>query len=88
MKQIFAFAIACIMVSTSGCISTHVVKRKAQTHWVYDEEGRREVEGQKAYYALLPLTIVADVVTYPIQIFVVTDGSASVGIDGWRVPLR
>ncbi|HTD87257.1 MAG TPA: hypothetical protein VK850_11830 [Candidatus Binatia bacterium] len=87
MKRIFAFVL-CMSVLTSGCISTHVVKRKAQSHLEYDAEGRHEVDGRKAYYAILPLTIVADVVTYPIQIFVVSDSSATMSIDGWHVPLK
>lgn len=88
MKRIFAFSLLCVTVFTSGCISTHVVKQKAQSHLEYDADGRHEVDGNKAYYALLPLTIVADVVTYPIQVFVVSDSSAMIGIDGWQVPLK
>ena len=87
MKQVVTLMVICLMLFTCGCISTHVVKQKAQLHVECDVEGRREVDGQKAYYALLPLTIVADVVTYPIQIFVVSDSSATAAIDGWRIPL-
>jgi hypothetical protein len=64
------------------------VKHKAQSHLEYDTNGRHEVDGNKAYYALLPLTVVADVVTYPVQVFVVSDSSATIAIDGWPLRLK
>ena len=47
------------------------------------------VEGEAGYYALLPLTIPADVATYPLQIILFGGGtsSATARIDGWPVPL-
>ena len=77
---------------TSGCMSTHVVKNKAQRHVEYDPgtERHQEVEGRAGYYALLPLTIPADVATYPLQLLFFGGGSVSSAwgrIDGWLVPL-
>jgi len=72
-------------------MSTHVVKHKAQRHVEYDSVTQRQrvVEGEAGYYALLPLTIPADVATYPLQIILFGGGtsSATARIDGWPVPL-
>ena len=45
----------------AGCAKAHKedVKDKKETVWV---------DGQPAYYALLPFTVVADIATSPIQI--------------------
>ena len=85
--------LAAAVVGVSGCISTYVVKEKAEPHLEFSLEDRqmREVEGKPGYYALLPVAIVGDVVTSPIQIvyFLLTDDShtGSANIYGIPVPL-
>ena len=71
-------------------LSTHVVNNKARPHWecAPEEKYARQVEGRPGYYALLPLTIIADIATLPFQAIVI--GMAHEGwvnIDGWPVPL-
>ena len=91
MKRLIPFSLAAGLLTTCGCISTHVVKSKAKPHWEYDPEGKndRHVEGQAGYYALLPLTIVADVATCPFQlIFYGVSYSGTATIHGWPVPLH
>ena len=54
----------------SGCITSSLIE-KTQTHSIYDVEKQRtvEIQGQPGYYALLPLTIVAHIVTSPFQLW-------------------
>ena len=92
MGRIFPLLVAFGLMATSGCMSTHVVKNKARPHVEYDAatERHKQVEGHTGYYALLPLTIPADVATYPLQLIFLGGGlssSAQVTIDGWPVPL-
>jgi hypothetical protein len=82
--------LAISLLLTPGCISTHIVQNKAKPHQEYDplEKANRPVEGRPAYYALLPLTVVADIVTAPVQlILLASSGSGSASIDGWPIPL-
>jgi hypothetical protein len=93
MNRISPFLVAVAMVATSGCISTHMVKNKAQPHAEYDPttERHRLVDGQPGYYALLPLSIPADIATYPFQLIFFAGGRVSHSgrftVDGWPVPL-
>ncbi len=81
------------LLATTGCISTHVVKNKAQAHEEYslEEQQLKAVQGDPKYYALLPLTVVGDAATSPFQImyFLVTDDShwGSIYIHGVPIPL-
>ena len=84
------FPLVLLLFVTNGCISTYVVKTKARPHLKFDpaEKKAKPVEGEPAYYALLPVTIAADVVTAPFQLFYFGEshyGHAT--IDGWPVPL-
>jgi hypothetical protein len=70
------------LVLTSGCITQHVVVNHAKPHekstLVKGEHAEdspflakwetESVPGQPAYYALVPLTVSADVATAPVQI--------------------
>ena len=93
MKQITSLLLAVGMLATSGCITSHLVKDKAQTHLEYDleEDQMGEVPGKPGYYGFLPLTVVGDVVTSPFQLvyYLCTDSShwASATIHGVPVPL-
>jgi len=91
MNRIIAFFLAATMVATSGCISTHVVKHKAKAHTEYDPatDVHNSVEGQPGFYALLPLTLPADIATYPFQLIFFGGGSVSrhFTVDGWPVPV-
>lgn len=90
MKRLGPIFLVIGMWFTHGCMSVHVVKNKAQSHWEYDPEERhyKLVEGRPSYYALLPLTIPADVATYPCQLMLAGASSSSMlFIDGWPVPL-
>ena len=64
-------ALVLVLFVGSGCITGHVVNNKAKPHWEYDKEKEEsvQVEGQSAYYALLPLTVVADIATSPFQLY-------------------
>ena len=90
MKRLIPFVLAAGLMSTTGCLSTHVVNNQARPHWecAPEEKYARQVEGRPGYYALLPLTIIADIATLPFQAIVI--GMAHEGwvnIDGWPVPL-
>ena len=71
MKRLTPFILAGCLLATSGCISAHVVNKKAKPHVEYDEKKKETVEvaGQPAYYALLPLTIPADIVASPFYLY-------------------
>jgi hypothetical protein len=93
MKGITSLLLAVGLLVTSGCISTHLIKDKAQSHMDYSVEDEQiiEVEPEPGYYALLPLTIAGDVVTSPFQLvyFLCTDKShwGAANIKGVPVPL-
>ena len=93
MKRITPLLLTLGLLTTSGCISTYMVKKKAQPHLEYDveEQRDRQLEGQPGYYALLPLTIVGDVATAPFQIayFLLADSShrGTASIYGVPIPL-
>jgi len=63
-------ALVLVLFVGSGCITSHVVDNKATSHWEYDKEKEESVQvgGQSAYYALLPLTVAADIATSPFQL--------------------
>ena len=90
MKRAIPVCLAVGLLAASGCVSTHLVNDKAKAHWEHDPEADvdRQVPGQPAYYALLPLTVVADLATGPFQmIFSGAPHSAWASIYGWPVPL-
>jgi hypothetical protein len=91
MKKAFlASLLGLILVTIDGCISTYVVKAKAKPHLKFDpaDNKAKPVDGEPGYYALLPLTIIADVATSPFQILYFSDSHPShMWIDGWPVPL-
>ncbi len=93
MKCVVSLLLGIALLATSGCISRHLVRDKAQAHVEYSlADGRaREVEGQPGYYALLPLSVAGDIVTSPLQVvyFLATDRShwGSANIHGVPVPL-
>ena len=90
MNRLIPFLLVAGLLTTSGCISTYVVEKKVKSHWECDPEEKRarQVEGQPGYYALLPLTIIADFATAPFQvIFSAGSHSGFATIDGWPVPL-
>jgi len=79
LNQIPSLLLAVGLLATSGCISTHLINDKARSHPNYSEEEQQinEVAGDPRYYALLPLTLVGDAVTSPVQVvlFIFSDGS-------------
>jgi hypothetical protein len=93
MKRIMLLLLAGGLPATTGCISAHLVKDKAQPHVDYSVEAQeiREVKGEPGYYALLPLTIAGDIATSPLQLlhFVFTRDShwGNANIYGVPVPL-
>ncbi len=93
MKRVVLLLLGIALLATSGCISSHLVRDKAQAHVEYSLAAgqAREVEGQPGYYALLPLSIAGDIVTSPFQAvyFLATDRShwGSADIHGVPVPL-
>ena len=91
MKKLFlAGLLWLLLLATNACVSTYVVKAKARPHLKIDPADNRPkpVEGDPKYYALLPLTIIADVATAPFQILYFSDShSGHMWVDGWPVPL-
>jgi hypothetical protein len=79
---------------TTGCISTQLVKEKAQPHVEYslEKDKLEAVNGKPGYYALLPLTVVGDVATSPLQLGYYLYSHDSVGatatVHGVPIPLR
>ena len=63
-------AVAALAATSSGCITTHCVREKAMSHETFDMETREDkcVPGRPGYYALLPLTVAADLATAPFQL--------------------
>jgi len=89
-KVLLVAFVGLILLTTSGCISAYVVKSRARPHLKYDSaDGRaKPVDGEPAYYALLPLTIIGDVATAPFQILYFSDSHGNhMWVDGWPVPL-
>ena len=87
-RGIMAFITGLVLLGTSGCVSTYVVKRKVLSHQEYDavENKVKTVQGNPTYCALLPLTIAGDVVTSPLQL-IYFGWSGDLWIDGWPIPL-
>ena len=51
---------------SAGCYTTERVTTKAAKHYEADKEGKTvEVDGNPAYYLLVPLTIPCDIVIAP-----------------------
>jgi len=62
--------VAALVATSSGCMTNHCVREKAMSHETFDVETREDkyVPGRPGYYALLPLTLVADLATGPFQL--------------------
>lgn len=60
---------ACLMLA-SGCVTQSLIDNHAKPHqtFIKEKQATVSVDGQPAYYALLPFTVVADIATSPIQI--------------------
>ena len=79
MKMLCTILLFALLVSTNGCITYSTVKRaKGEENPVL---GRPASEPQPGYYALVPLTVPADIVTSPFQLilYVLAYASASGG---------
>ena len=90
-KLFLAGALALVLLTGTGCISTYVVKAKARPHLKVDPVDNRPkpVDGEPGYYSLLPLTIIADVATSPLQLLYFSDSHSShMSVDGWPIPIR
>jgi hypothetical protein len=75
MKLLSTILLVFALFGGSGCISGTLVKQKAKDHttWHWNEQTSEHhaetVPGQPAYYALLPLTIPADIVASPFYLY-------------------
>ncbi len=91
MKRRGLLFLALALLAQTGCISTNLVKYKAQAHAEYSAEDQelKEVKGQPGYYALLPATILGDVLTSPIQAvyFLCTDDSHTATANLYNIPI-
>ena len=69
MKGLRFIFLGLLLVITSGCFTTrYVVEWKARRHIEFDKEkDENVVPDRPIYYALLPLTVAADIATAPIQ---------------------
>ena len=69
MKAICTILLFALLVSTNGCMTYSTVKRaRGEENPVM---GRPAGEPQPGYYALLPLTVPADIVTSPFQLILI-----------------
>ena len=68
MKTITSFLLLALLASSNGCMTYTAVQRaKGKDNVV---TGHHPTEPQPGHYALLPLTVPADIVTSPIQLIV------------------
>jgi hypothetical protein len=60
-----------LLFTGPGCVTPYVVHMKAQDHPEYDQKlmTNVDVSGQPAYYALVPFTVVADILLLPYWIY-------------------
>jgi len=64
-----AALLAAVLICLSGCITANTIQvAKTKTHKSDKGETVVDEPGKPGYYALVPLTIVADVATSPIQL--------------------
>ena len=73
MKHLSSLFLAACLMLPSGCVTQGLIDNHAKPHEKFDKEKQKtvSVDGQPAYYALLPFTVVADIATSPIQIPVI-----------------
>jgi len=78
MRFATSILIILCLLATSGCCTTELINNHAKPHDVEVSDATKEhpanghlehVDGQPAYYALVPFTVVADIVTSPFQLF-------------------
>ena len=86
--------VAALAATSSGCMTNHCVREKAMSHETFDVETSEDkfVPGRPGYYALLPLTVAADLATGPFQMIYFgyssgTPNSAEATLYGVPIPL-
>ena len=80
MKTIYTSLLLALLVSTNGCMTYSAVKRaKGEQNGVM---GWPASEPQSGYYALVPLTVPADIATSPFQLIVIVLLYASMASGG------
>ena len=68
MKNLCILLLFMLLVSTNGCMTYSAVQRAKGEH--NNVTGHSPVEPHPAYYALVPLTVPADIVTSPFQLII------------------
>jgi hypothetical protein len=69
MKFLLTCLFLALLFTSTGCItSTAIDKAKPEPRWNPETKKTEPLPEQPGYYALLPLTIPADVVTSPFQL--------------------
>ena len=69
MKSLFQNLLILFLLASSGCMTAKVVeKAKPEQRWNSETKERETQPGHPGYYALLPLSIPADIVTSPFQL--------------------
>jgi len=68
MKTFHAILLFALLVSTNGCMTYSAVQRAQGEH--NNVTGHSPSEPQPGYYALVPLTVPADIVTSPFQLII------------------
>ena len=66
MKTLSTLFLAATLAGMNGCMTYSSVQRAKGEHNVVT--GHSPTEAHRGYYALLPLTVPADIVTSPIQL--------------------
>ena|ERR1700744_5681640 len=73
MRQAFLLGRLVLCTLLSASCATNYVTDKAKPQTQYDEKQKQDVvikKGHPAFYALLPLSVPVDVVTFPVQVVV------------------
>jgi hypothetical protein len=69
MKSIPVYLLLALSFLCNGCMTSSVMDQaRPVQRWNSDAQKEETMPGQSSYYALLPLSIPADIVTSPFQI--------------------
>ena len=89
--RLLPLGLAALVTASSGCMTAHCVREKAMSHETFDVETSEDkfVPGRPGYYALLPLTVAADLATGPFQMicFIHSCDTHSAAVTLYGVPI-
>jgi hypothetical protein len=92
--RLLPLVVVALVATSSSCMTNHCVWENAMSHETFDVKTCEDkiVPGRPGYYALLPLTVAADLVTGPFQLIYYSINSSEthfndVTIYGVPIPL-